>query len=389
MKKYTVLIIFFLSAIFTNAQDKIVRTTQNADERFEEFSELLQGKRIALLANQTAVIKGKHLLDILLENNVNVVKIFSPEHGFRGKSDAGKNIKNDVDKKTKLPIISLYGNKKKPSADDLKNVDIILYDIQDVGVRFFTYISTLTYAMEACAENDKQLIILDRQNPNGSYVDGPVLDLKYKSFVGMHPVPVVYGMTVGEYATMVNGENWLANNLKCKLIVVPILNYSRKKTFSLNEPPSPNLNSDFAVALYPSLCLFEGTNISVGRGTKMPFTIYGHPQLLGGDYYYTPKSIKNMSVNPPHKNQKCRGYNLNSLEYINLFQFNLEYIINAYKYYPEKNNFFNNFFNNLAGNDILKQQIMSGKPIAEIRESWKKDLEKFVEIRKKYLLYAE
>lgn len=367
------------------AQEAIV----NADDRFAEYLPLLENKKVALLANQTAVINGKHLLDKLLEKKINVIKIFSPEHGFRGNDDAGSKVKNQIDKKTGLPIISLYGDKNKPNKTDLENVDILVYDIQDVGVRFFTFISTLSYAMEACAENGKQLIVLDRGNPNTSYIDGPVLDLKYKSFVGLHSVPIVYGMTVGEYAKMVNGEHWLPNNLQCDLKIIPIANYKHSSKVVLQIPPSPNLNTEISIMRYASLCLFEGTTVSVGRGTKKPFTMYGHPKFTEGNFYFTPKSIKNMSTKPPYKHEKCRGYNLDYDDENPNPQFTLNYIINAYRVYPDKENFFNNFFQNLVGNSLLKQQIIDGKSEHEIRESWQAEIEKFKTIRTKYLIYEE
>ena len=382
---------FFITFLFTvnicvlPAQKTIV----NADERFDEYLPLLQNKKVALIANQTAVINGRHLLDILLEKKIDVVKIFSPEHGFRGNDDAGSKVNNQIDKKTKLPIISLYGDKNKPNKTDLENVDVVLYDIQDVGVRFFTFISTLSYAMEACAENGKQLIVLDRGNPNASYIDGPVLELINKSFVGLHSVPIIYGMTVGEYAKMVNGEYWLPNNLQCDLTIIPVAHYKHSSKIVLQTPPSPNLNTETSILHYPSLCLFEGTVVSVGRGTKKPFTMYGHPNFMDGNYYFTPKAIKNMSTKPPYKNEKCRGYNLDNNNENSLHQFTLNYLINAYKVYPEKEKFFNNFFKNLVGNTVLKQQIIEGKSEEEIRKTWQPELEKFKLIRTKYLIYEE
>lgn len=374
--------VFFQVSII-EAQYKII----NGDERLTEYLPMLKGKKVGLLANHTALVNGKHLLDILIKEKVQVTKLFSPEHGFRGNEDAGNDIKNQVDKKTKLNIISLYGDKKKPSSKDLEDVDILLFDIQDVGVRFFTYISTLTYAMEACAENGKQIIILDRPNPNANYVDGPVLNEKYKSFVGMHQVPIVYGMTIGEYAQMVNGERWLSNNVTCNLVVIGNLKYNRKNRVELPINPSPNLNSLASILYYPSLCFFEGTVVSVGRGTKTPFTIYGHPNFMEGDFYFTPKSLKNMSTNPPFKNTKCRGFKL--AQGIDSTFFTLRFLQNAYRIYPEKDQFFNNFFNKLAGNAELKQQIIDGLSEEEIRKSWMNDIEGFKLIRKKYLIYEE
>jgi uncharacterized protein YbbC (DUF1343 family) len=357
----------------------------NADESYEDYLPLLQHKNIAILSNNTAMLGNKHLLDVLLENKIQVSKIFSPEHGFRGTEDAGDDVSNQIDKKSGLPIISLYGNKKKPSKEDLAGIDILLFDIQDVGVRFFTYISTLSYAMEACAENNINFMVLDRANPNASYIDGPVLETNCKSFVGVHPVPIVYGMTIGEYALMVNGEHWLPNNLTCKLDIIRIKNYSHHLSCQLNVAPSPNLNTAESISLYPSLCLFEGTVVSMGRGTKKPFTMYGHPKFSEGDFYFTPKVIKHMSSKPPYKNEKCRGYNLIH----DSSKFNLQPLINAYKIYPDKENFFNSFFKNLAGTTTLKTQIENGISEKEIRETWQSKLNEFKVIRKKYLLYDE
>ena len=384
-KKLVLICIIYFSASTLNAQNRII----NADERLQEYLPLLRNRMVAILSNQSAIINKKHLVDILLSEKIDVVKIFSPEHGFRGNADAGSEVKNQIDKKTKLPIISLYGDNKKPSDKDLENVDIVLFDIQDVGVRFFTFISTLTYAMEACALNGKRIIVLDRPNPNAGYVDGPVLEQNFKSFVGMHPVPIVYGMTIGEYAKMINGEHWLPNNLTCDLQVIEVLNYKHGTRNVVTIPPSPNLNSELSILAYPSLCLFEGTVVSVGRGTKMPFTVYGHPNFMNGEYYFTPKSIKNMSTNPPYKNIKCRGFNLDNENELLKHHFSLAYLINAYAVYPEKDKFFNNFFNKLTGNELLKQQIVDGISENEIRKTWEFELDKFKQIRKKYLIYEE
>lgn len=357
----------------------------NADEQTEVYLPALKGKKVALLSNYTAMVSNKHVLDILLENKIEVTKIFSPEHGFRGTEDAGDEVSNQVDKKSGLAIISLYGAKKKPSTEDLQGIDVLVFDIQDVGVRFFTYISTLAYAMEACAENNVQLLILDRANPNCSYVDGPILENDCKSFVGVHPVPIVYGMTIGEYAGMVNGERWLPNQLTCSLKVVKIKNYTHHTQCVLPIAPSPNLNSRESILLYPTLCLFEGTCVSMGRGTKKPFTMYGHPDFTEGDFYFTPKAIKHMSSKPPYKNQKCRGFNLLS----DTSKFNLQPLLKAYSLLPSKDKFFNSFFKNLAGNTALRTQIEQGLSEQEIRATWQSGLEAFKAKRAQYLLYDE
>lgn len=381
--------LYFFLIFFTVQHNSVGQRKKNefvnADEQTENYLPALKNKRVALLANNTAVIGNKHLLDILLENKVQVQRIFSPEHGFRGTEDAGDLVSNQIDKKSGIQIISLYGNKKKPSKEDLEGIDILIFDIQDVGVRFFTYISTLTYAMEACAENNITLLVLDRANPNAHYIDGPVLESNCKSFVGIHPVPIVYGMTIGEYAQMVNGENWLPRQLKCPLEIIKISQYNHHQKCMLSIAPSPNLNSPKSILLYPTLCLFEGTCISMGRGTRKPFTMYGHPKFTEGDFYFTPKAIKHMSSKPPYKNEKCRGFNLIG----DTNKFNLQPLINAYHLYPDKENFFNNFFKNLAGTSELKTQIEQGLSEEEIRKTWQSKLDEFKLIRKKYLLYDE
>ena len=310
--------------------------------------------------------------------------MFAPEHGFRGIKDAGESIKDNIDEKTGIPIISLYGKNKKPSKEQLKNIDVILFDIQDVGVRFYTYLSTLHYVMEAAAENQITVIVLDRPNPNNHYIDGPVLDTSFRSFVGLHPVPIVYSMTIGEYAKMINGENWIKK--KCDLKVIPIKNYSRKKRYSLPVKPSPNLPNHKSINLYPSLCLFEGTDISVGRGTKYPFQHYGAPYLQS-NYSFIPKSGEG-SKYPKHENKKCFGNDLR-LKDIHLNSLNLQWLINAYNECPNQEKFFNNFFDKLAGTNKLREDIISGKKQRFIKDSWKKDIIEFKKIRKKYLIYRD
>ena len=360
----------------------------------DEYVPQLEGKRVAVCGNHTSLVGTTHLVDTLLALDVNVTKIFCPEHGFRGEAEAGANIQSSTDAATGLPIISLYGKNKKPTAEQVKDLDVILFDIQDVGCRFYTYISTLTYVMEAAAENGVSVIILDRPNPNGYFVDGPVLDTAFRSFVGMHPVPVVHGMTIAEYGLMVNGEGWLANGVRCDLSVVKMAYYDHTVRYSLPVAPSPNLQTDEAIYLYPSLCLFEGTPISIGRGTEHPFEMYGHPDLTAGDYHFMPHPIKGVSENPPLKERDCRGFLLTETAHAMLDStncFNLEYLLTAYQNFPNKETFFlkNGFFNKLAGGTGLKNAMVAGKSEEEIRASWQPALEQFKAIRSQYLLYQD
>ena len=351
-------------------------------ERINSYLPLLQEKKIAIVGNQSSLIQKKHLVDSLLIRNINIIKVFSPEHGFRGIEDAGAKIEDGIDEKTGIPIISLYGRNKKPTNKQIKEIDIIIFDIQDVGARFYTYISTLHYVMEAASENNIKVIVLDRPNPNGHYVDGPVREDMFKSFVGMHPVPIVHGMTIGEYALMINGENWISN--KCDLLVIKMENYNHNTHYDLPVKPSPNLPNAKAVNLYPSLCLFEGTNVSVGRGTDYPFQQFGSPYLKS-NYSFIPKS-KSGSRKPKHENKKCYGFNLKYEEKFHN-SLKLNWIIYCYNNTTDKENFFNNFFDKLAGTDKLRKQIINGLNENEIKESWKKDLNEFKKIREKYLLY--
>jgi uncharacterized protein YbbC (DUF1343 family) len=361
-------------------------------ECMEHYLPLLEGKRVAVCGNQTSVVAKTHLVDTLLSRKVNVVKLFCPEHGFRGQAEAGATIASGKDPLTGLPVVSLYGKNKKPTAEQLQGVDVVLFDLQDVGCRFYTYISTLHYVMEAAAENGVKVIVLDRPNPNGFYVDGPVLEPQHKSFVGMHPVPVVYGMTIGEYARMINGEKWLANGVQCDLTVIKLEGYTHETRYALPVAPSPNLQTPEAVFLYPSLCFFEGTNISVGRGTDQPFEMYGAPGMQSGDYRFTPRAIPGVSENPPFKGQECRGYLLHDIAAENLNnpgRLNLSYLLTAYRNCVDQSSFFlkNNFFDKLAGTDQLRKQLVVGASEEEIRASWEPDLEKFRHIREQYLLY--
>ena len=359
-------------------------------ERFEEYVSLVKNKKVGILANQTSVVRNEngdliHLLDTLLSLDVDVVKIFSPEHGFRGNVEAGGYVNNSIDSKTNLPIVSLYGKNKKPTKQQLEDCELILFDLQDVGCRFYTYISTLHYVMEACAENNCRLIVLDRPNPN-DYIDGPVLDAKFQSFVGMHTVPVLHAMTIGEYAKMINGQGWLKDSIRCELQVIEMLGWKHdlEEVYQLPVAPSPNLQTPKAIELYPSLCFFEGTKVSVGRGTETPFEIIGYPDYYDKTYSFTPHAIKGVSDNPMYKGKKCYGMkDLNAQKK----KLDLSFLIKMYETANKKEDFFNSFFDKLAGTDQLRKQIEKGLSQEEIRLSWQKDIEKFKKIREKYLLY--
>jgi len=357
-------------------------------DQFSLYSELLQNKSVGVVANQTSRVddNSKHLVDFLVEKNIRLKKVFAPEHGFRGKADAGEVVKDGVDTKTNLPIISLYGSNKKPSAAQLQGIDIMIFDIQDVGARFYTYISTLHYVMEACAEANIPVLILDRPNPNGHYIDGPILETEHSSFVGMHPVPVVHGMTIGEYAQMINGQGWLKNKVEADIKVITVKNYTHQTAYSLPVKPSPNLPNDTAINLYPSLCFFEGTIVSAGRGTDMQFQVFGAPSLPSQFYpfTFTPQANEGAKY-PKFKGKTCNGLDLR--KHKQLDKLNLEWLIEAYVGYGKKKDFFNNFFTNLAGTTKLQEQIESGYTYREIRATWLRDLEKYDTMRQKYLLY--
>lgn len=374
-------------------------------ENYTTYLPILAEKKVGVVTNQTGILKiesenivvengtkeyqrifsNVHLVDFLIERKVQVQKIYAPEHGFRGTADAGELIKDGKDTKTGLPIISLYGDNKKPKLEQLTGIDVMVFDLQDVGARFYTYISSLHYVMEACAENNIPLIVLDRPNPNGSIVDGPVLEKEFTSFVGMHSIPVLHGMTIGEYALMINGEKWLKNGVRCQLRVIPCLNYNRNMKYSLPVKPSPNLPNDQSINLYASLCFFEGTNVSVGRGTEKQFQIYGSPFLTITDYSFTPKP--NLGAKDPmHNGKLCYGEDLSTIEKVNRLE--LKWLIKAYKSTSDKKAFFNSFFVKLAGTNKLQEQIEKGIPENEIRKSWEKGLKEFKEMRKNYLIYA-
>ncbi len=356
-------------------------------EQAQIYLPLLQGKKVGVVSNQTSILPNskQHLVDFLLENKIEVVKVFVPEHGFRGTADAGEKVNNSVDTKTGLPIVSLYGANKKPSPEQLKDLDVLVFDLQDVGVRFFTYISTLHYVMEASAEEGKSLIVLDRPNPNGNYVDGPMLKKGFESFVGMHPIPIVHGLSIGELAQMINGEKWLKGGLKAKLTIVPVANWNHDTPYELPVKPSPNLPNALSIRLYPSTCLFEGTVVSLGRGTYFPFQVYGYPDKSFGDFSFTPVSIDGMSKTPPHQDKVCYGRDLRNESLAQ--PFTLSYLLEAYGHSRMKEKFFNSYFNTLVGTDELKKQILAGKTEAEIRETWQQGLTDYAQLRKKYLLY--
>ncbi|RJE75017.1 exo-beta-N-acetylmuramidase NamZ domain-containing protein [Reichenbachiella sp. MSK19-1] len=356
-------------------------------EQLHRYLSLLQGKKIGLLVNHTSYIGDTHLLDTLLSHGIQVQTIFAPEHGFRGDLANGETVSDGRDEKTGLPVISLYGKNKKPSKDHLADLDLVIYDIQDVGARFYTYISSMHYMMEACADSGLEFLILDRPNPNGHYVDGPVLDMDYQSFVGMLPIPIVYGMTAGELAQMIVGEAWLETASDLKLTIIPIENWDHQQVYPLPIAPSPNLPNDQSINLYPSLCLFEGTKISVGRGTHFPFQVIGYPgdSSLLGNFSFRPVSMPGYSKHPKHEKKTCYGTDLRSTKPLSAI--NLEYIIELYHKTPEE--FFNSFFNKLAGNSRLQEQILNGRSAQEIKDSWEPKLGNFKKDRKKYLLYQD
>ena len=361
------------------------------DLRTEAYFPLLQGKRIGVYSNQTGMAGEEHVVDLLQRSGFNIVYILSPEHGFRGEADAGEKVDNSVDAKTGLPIVSLYGQQGgKPDAKTMQQIDVLVMDIQDVGLRFYTYYITMCRLMDACAEQGKELVILDRPNPNGMYVDGPILDMKHKSGVGWLPIPVVHGMTLGELAQMVNGEKWLPQGRQCKLTVIPCANYTHQSRYALTIAPSPNLPNMKSIYLYPSTCLFEGTVMSLGRGTDKPFQIYGHPQMKDQPYSFTPQS-KPGATNPPQKDKLCHGKDLSALEDEAIIQggLNLDYIIDAYQNLKMGDKFFTTFFEKLIGVDYVRQMIKQGKNAEEIKARWKPDVEKFKVERKPYLLYDE
>ncbi|MEZ5105392.1 MAG: DUF1343 domain-containing protein [Draconibacterium sp.] len=387
MMKLFRLVILLISAGFSvvGQGSKII----TGAEQFESYLPLIEGKNVGLVVNHTSMLNQVHLVDFLLDRDVDVVAIFAPEHGFRGEAAAGEEIKDGVDKKTGIKVVSLYGENKKPAPSQLKNIDVLIFDIQDVGCRFYTYISTLHYVIESCAENDLPLIVLDRPNPNGDYVAGPVLQKEFRSFVGLDPIPIVHGCTVGELALMINGEKWCEGGKNCNMKVIPVLNYTHETKYELPVLPSPNLPNYLSVRLYPSLCFFEATSVSVGRGTDFPFQVLGGVRPELGTFKFTPVNIPGVAVNPPNEGKLCYGFDLRDLEEVP--RFTLKYFLDFYNKFENKSEFITRerWFNLLAGNDELLKQIKAGESEANILNSLKPELEQYKSIRKKYLLYPD
>lgn len=392
---FLILILFFTSPWCRSQalqnKEELSTVIRPAAECMDQYLFLLSDKKVGVVANHTSLVGSTHLVDTLLKSGIDVVKIFGPEHGFRGNASDGALVEDALDSMTGIPVISLYGDHKKPTTGDLNGLDVLVFDIQDVGCRFFTFISTMTYVMEACAEKGLPMVILDRPNPNGYYVDGPVLESKFRSFVGLHPVPIVYGMTIGEYALMVNGEKWLDNGIQCNLKVIPCSGYNHSARYQLPVKPSPNLPVMESVYLYPSLCLFEGTSISVGRGTDKPFTMIGHPLFHEGSFMFVPQSVPGVSDNPPFKGKVCYGQNLETAAAGIKEDGHVElgWLTGMYKHMRGRSDFFTPYFEKLAGTAKLREQIESGMPAKAIRRSWQKDIRQFMKIREKYLLYPD
>lgn len=400
-------VLFFFVIVFTSFSYTTNAQILTGADQSNLYLTMLKDKKVGVLTNQTGIILKKellnisanpkdktevvkintlHLVDYLIENKINLKKIYAPEHGFRGTADAGELIKDGKDTKTGLPIISLYGNNKKPTKEQLAGIDVMLFDLQDVGARFYTYISSLHYLMEACAENNIPIIILDRPNPKGAIIDGPILEMENKSFVGMHPIPVLHGMTIGEYAKMINGEKWLKNGIQAKLNIISCVNYNKGMHYSLPVKPSPNLPNDTAINLYTSLCFFEGTNVSMGRGTEKQFQIYGSPFLENMNFSFTPKP-NNGAKDPVHNGKLCYGEDLSQNHSVD--GLSLKWLIKSYNHSSNKEKFFNNFFIKLAGTNKLQKQIEKGISEENIRKTWRIGLDDFSHTRKKYLLYKD
>ncbi|MFA6838100.1 MAG: DUF1343 domain-containing protein [Dysgonamonadaceae bacterium] len=391
MKKLLITFFLLIPAIILFATQKETAKVIVGAEQTDRYFPLLEGKKIAILSNQTGMAGNEHLVDLLIRNKFNVVGIFSPEHGFRGTADAGEHVGNSVDEKTSVPIWSLYGGDGgKPSPNKMKEFDVLLFDLQDVGLRFYTYYASMARMMDACAEADKKMIILDRPNPNGFYVDGPILDMKHKSGVGWLPIPIVHGMTLGELAMMINGEKWLPDGKTCDITVIPSLNYTHQTRYELPISPSPNLPNIHSIYLYPSTCLFEGTVVSLGRGTSFPFEAYGHPKYKGSDFSFTPRSVSG-AKNPPLLDQKCYGVDLRMVSNNHIWEngFDLSYVIDAYNNLKMGDSFFTSFFEKLVGVDYIRKDIIAGKSAKEIKAKWACDVEQFKQQRRPYLLYAE
>ncbi|OHC87709.1 MAG: hypothetical protein A2546_03485, partial [Sphingobacteriia bacterium RIFOXYD2_FULL_35_12] len=379
----------------TPIKDKPIKTGADQTDKYLSY---LKGKRVALLANPTTIVGDKHFVDSMLKKGVNIVKVFGPEHGFRGNASAGIKVADEIDLTSGVKVVSLYGPKRKPSKEDMADVDLMIFDIQDVGCRFYTYINVLSHIMEACAENGKELLILDRPNPNGYLVDGPILDMKFKSGIGMFPIPISHGMTIAEFAQMINGEGWLPNKMQAKLKIIKVANYAHDMDYTLPVKPSPNLNTQQSIMLYPTTCLFEGTVLNHGRGTMFPFTIFGSPLYKGVyDFSFTPVSIKGMAETPLHMNKECFGLDLRKVDIAELKKKNriqIEWLIELYNKFPAKEQFFDRSqsnqigdINKLIGNDVFRKQVAEGKSVEEIYASWEPGLSEYKTMRKKYLLY--
>lgn len=391
MKKTLLIILLLCSILLVQAQGATEKRVIVGAEQTQAYLPILKNKRVAIFSNHTGMVGNKHLLDVLLENKVNVVAIFSPEHGFRGDADAGEHVSNSVDKKTGVPILSLYDGKTgKPSKESMQKFDLLIVDIQDVGLRFYTYYASMVRLMDACAETNRKMLILDRPNPNGHYVDGPILDMKHKSGVGWLPIPIVHGMTLGELAGMVNGERWLPASRICDVTVIPCKNYTHQTMYQLPIPPSPNLPNMKSIYLYPSTCFFEATPVSLGRGTSLPFQVYGHPNMKGYDYSFTPRSLPG-AKNPPQLNKLCYGVNLSGLSDEEIWKkgVDLSYVIDAYTNLNMNDHFFRPFFELLVGRDYVRKMIEEGKSADEIKAMWQEDVATFKIQRKPYLLYQE
>ena len=387
-----IILSFVLTVPISSCKGQTYNSITPAAERTEVYLSLLEGKNVGVVANHTSLVDGVHLVDTLLSMGVDVKRIFSPEHGFRGDRDPGEYVKDYTDQKTKLPVISLYGKNKKPELSDLDGLDLIVFDLQDVGVRFYTYISTMHYVMEACAETRTSMIIFDRPNPNGFYMDGPVLDSQHTSFVGVHPIPLVHGMTIAELAQMINQEGWLKGGVRCDLNWVKCAHYTHDSLYQLPVKPSPNLPNMRSVYLYPSLGLFEGTMINVGRGTDFPFQVFGHPNLEGGNIHYQPRSIPGASTHPKHKGKLCHGYDLRNFPLDSIIDspgIRLQWLTLTYQQFSSEESFFSPFFSYLAGTDELKKAIKEERSISDIKKSWQEDLDAFARIREQYLLYPD
>ena len=383
--------VLFIAALLFFSFNLPAQTVKTGAELTEAYLPLIRGKRVAVMTNQTGRVGDEHLVDLLIRNKVDLVGIFSPEHGFRGTADAGEHVASSVDEETGVPVWSLYGGGGgKPSADKMRMFDVLLFDLQDVGLRFYTYYASMARLMDACAEHNKKMIVLDRPNPNGFYVDGPILDMKHKSGVGWLPIPVVHGMTLGELALMINGEKWLPQGRICDVTVIPCENYTHQTKYELPVAPSPNLPNTQSIYLYPSTCLFEGTVMSLGRGTSFPFQAYGHPNFKGSGFSFTPRSVPG-AKNPPLLNKKCYGVDLRNVSYEQIWEygFDLSYVIDAYKNLKMGDKFFTNFFEKLVGVDYIRQDIIAGKSAQEIKEKWFCDVLRFKQQRRPYLLYEE